>query len=194
MYRTLERSGPEMPPIADKQLEARILKAAEQLWRTDGEQGLTLRSVAREAGTTTPTLYKRFRNKEALRLAMARHFRNEAEEDFLKAVTLKESYRRFFAYIEAHLREYDLIRSYWGHFSAAPRFGRSWVLSRLVEQFGGEPEEYSTVYDTIFLLCHGASTLMSVAMDPDVLNSTRDMCIQVCDRMIENAVLLREKA
>ena len=39
-----------MPPKADKQLQERILKAAQRLWKTRGEHGLTLRAVAREAG------------------------------------------------------------------------------------------------------------------------------------------------
>src|SRR5258706_6246436 len=70
-----------MPPVADKHLEERILKAARRLWRTCGERGLTLRAVAREADTTTPTLYKRFRNKEALRLALAYRLRDERSEE-----------------------------------------------------------------------------------------------------------------
>ena len=72
-----------MPPIADKHLEERILKAALRLWRKRGEDGLTLRAVAEEADTTTPTLYKRFRNKEALRLALAYRFREELTADLL---------------------------------------------------------------------------------------------------------------
>jgi len=47
----------DMPPHADQLLEERILKAAQRLWRTRGEHGLTLRAVAREAGSTTPTVY-----------------------------------------------------------------------------------------------------------------------------------------
>ena len=42
-----------MPPHADQLLEERILKAAQRLWRTRGEHGLTLRAVAREARSTT---------------------------------------------------------------------------------------------------------------------------------------------
>lgn len=77
-----------MPPTADKHLEERILKAALRLWRKRGENGLTLRAVAHEADTTTPTLYKRFRNKEALRLALAFHFREELTADLLSSPTI----------------------------------------------------------------------------------------------------------
>jgi TetR/AcrR family transcriptional regulator, cholesterol catabolism regulator len=69
-----------MPPHADQLLQERILKTAQRLWRTRGESGLTLRAVAREAGTTTPTVYKRFRNKQALRKALAERVRLQLNE------------------------------------------------------------------------------------------------------------------
>ena len=69
-----------MPPHADQLLQERILKTAQKLWRTRGESGLTLRAVAREAGTTTPTVYKRFRNKQALRKALAERVRLQLNE------------------------------------------------------------------------------------------------------------------
>ena len=71
-----------MPRTADQHLQERVLDAAQGLWRIKGEKGLTLRAVARRAGTTTTTVYKRFRNKEAIRLALAeRVYRQLAAED-----------------------------------------------------------------------------------------------------------------
>jgi AcrR family transcriptional regulator len=80
-----------MPPISDKHLEERILKAARRLWRTRGERGLTLRAVAHEAGTTTPTLYKRFRNKQALRLALAYRLREELNAELFSSPSLEQA-------------------------------------------------------------------------------------------------------
>jgi len=60
-----------MPRQPDQEVEGHILDAAYRLWRSRGEKGLTMRAVAREAKTTTPTVYQRFRDKrdilEALR-------------------------------------------------------------------------------------------------------------------------------
>jgi len=180
-----------MPPIADKQLEERILKAALRLWRTRGEQGLTLRAVAHEASTTTPTLYKRFRNKEALRLALASRFRDELTADLLASPTIEQSHRRYLAYVESHPREYELLGSYWGQFFSAPRPVRTWMLTQLAARLGGEPGEYAAVYEGIFLLCHGASTLLSSAPNQEVREATREICTNVCDKLIGNAALLR---
>jgi len=181
-----------MPPIADKQLEERILKAALRLWRTHGEKGLTLRAVAHEAGTTTPTLYKRFRNKEALRLALAYRLREELTADLLASPTVEQSHRRYLAYVESHPREYELLRMYWGQFFSTPRPVQSWVLTQLAARLGGNPEEYKAIYEGIFLLCHGTSTLLTTAPSPEVREATREICIRVCDKLIENAALLRE--
>lgn len=55
-----------MPKRPDPQLEARVVAAAMRLLDRDGEEGITMRSVAAEAGTTTPTIYERFRDRDAL--------------------------------------------------------------------------------------------------------------------------------
>ena len=180
-----------MPPIADKYLEERILKAAQRLWRTRGEKGLTLRAVAREAATTTPTLYKRFRSKESLRVALAHRVREELTADLLSSPTIEQAHRRYLAYVEAHPREYDLLRVSWGHFFSTPRPVRGWLIAQLALRFGGRPEDYGSVYDGIFLLCHGTSTLMIAAPDEAVRVATREICIKVCDRLLENAGLFR---
>jgi len=180
-----------MPPIADKHLEERILKSAHRLLRVRGDKGLTLRAVAREASTTTPTLYKRFRNKEALRFALANRFRDELTADLLASPVIEQSHRRYLAYVESHPREYELLRLYWGHFFSTPRPVRSWLLAQLAARFGGEADQYSAVYDGIFLLCHGASTLLTSAPDQAVLEATRNICTRVCDELLRNAPLFR---
>lgn len=180
-----------MPPIPDKQLEERILKAAQRLWKTRGEAGLTLRAVAKEADTTTPTLYKRFRNKEALRLALANRFREELAADLLSSTSVEQVYRRHLAFAEAHPREYELLRLYLGHFFSTPRPVRNWVMNQIAARLGGKPEQYGSVYDGIFLLCHGASTLLTVAPEESVQIATREICIRACDRLLENAAAFK---
>lgn len=180
-----------MPPTADKHLEERILKAAQRILCARGEDGLTLRAVAREANTTTPTLYKRFRSKEALRLALARRFREEMASDLLSSPSIEDGHRRYMGYVEAHPREYELLCVHWGHFFSTPRPFRSWLLTQLAARHGGKPEEYSAVYEGIFLICHGASTLLISAPDRGVFDATRDICTKVCDEILKNALLFR---
>ena len=55
-----------MPRTADPELPHRILKAADTLWQSGGEEAVTIRGVAAEAATTTPTVYSYYTDREAL--------------------------------------------------------------------------------------------------------------------------------
>src|ERR1700704_5472056 len=102
-----------MPPTADKNLEERIMKVAQRLWRLRGARSLTLRAVAREAGTTTPTVYKRFHNKQALQIALALRFRKQLNEQVFSATTLEEATERYVRFAEEHPNEYQLLWTTW---------------------------------------------------------------------------------
>lgn len=183
-----------MPPIPDKQLEERILMAARRLWQEQGEKGLTLRGVAQAAGTTTPTVYKRFRNKEAIRVAMAIRLRDEMNADIFKSSGVEEIYRRYLAFAEANPHQYELFRLAWTELYAPgrPRPGRVWAMAQLAARFGGKSEDYGQVVDTMFLLCHGTSTLLiNAAGDSAARDAMRETCIKACDRIVEHVELFR---
>jgi len=182
-----------MPPIPDKQLEERILTAARHLWREHGEKGLTLREVARAAGTTTPTVYKRFRNKEAIRRALALRFRAELNAEIFESTCVEEVYRRYLAFAEANLHEYDLLRLSLLELigPGRPRPGRVWVLAQLAARFGGQPEDYGQILDALFLLCHGTSTMLTTGGDSVTREAIRENCIKICDRLIEHVEVFR---
>ena len=57
-----------MPRTPDPELEERIVAAALRLLDRGGDPAVTMRAVAREAGTTTPTIYERFQDRDALML------------------------------------------------------------------------------------------------------------------------------
>jgi AcrR family transcriptional regulator len=182
-----------MPPIPDKQLEERILTAARRLWREQGEKGLTLREVARAAGTTTPTVYKRFRSKETIREALALRFQAELHAELFASSCVEEVYRRHLAYAEAHPHEYELLRLSWPQLigPGRPRPGRVWVLAQLAARFGGRPEDYGHILDALFLLCHGTSALLTAGGDPVTNKAIRESCIKICDRLIEHVEIFR---
>src|SRR5262249_39262873 len=105
--------GTLMPPHADAQLEEKILKAAHRLWKVHGPASLTLRAVAREAGTTTPTVYKRFRNKQALYKALAGRVRSQLNEQLFASKSLEEVCRRYLAFVHQNPHEYQLLLHAW---------------------------------------------------------------------------------
>jgi len=155
---------------------------------------LTLRAVAHEAGTTTPTLYKRFRNKQALRLALAYRLREELNAELFSSQSLEEAHRRYLRYAEENPHEYELLGLSWGHFFSpgSPRPGRAWLLTQLAARFGGKPEQYGRAFNALFLICHGTATLLAATDDKAMREELRENCISVCDKLIANVAILRE--
>lgn len=87
-----------MPRTPNASLEAKIIAAAMRLLDRGGEEAVTLRAVAKEAGTTTPTIYERFQDRDRLMRCLAR----QGTEDFLIVFTPCKSVEAIFS---AYLRE-----------------------------------------------------------------------------------------
>ena len=87
-----------MPRHPDPELEQRILTAASRLWSRGGEKALTMRAVAKAAGTTTPTVYERYNDREDILRALRLKTRRELYAVLIPTRTLPEaihSYLRF---------------------------------------------------------------------------------------------------
>jgi AcrR family transcriptional regulator len=183
-----------MPPHADQLLEERILKAAQRLWRTRGEHGLTLRAVAREAGSTTPTVYKRFRNKQALLNTLAERFKAQLNEHLFASKTLEEVCSRYLLFAEAHPHEYQLLWHSWTDIfhPDRPRPGRAWVLTQFANRFGGRPEDYARAFYAMFLLGHGAATLLSVPGDEIARDEVRRNFLAISQTFIREMAVFRD--
>lgn len=183
-----------MPPHADLQLEEKILKAAQRLWRTRGESGLTLRAVAKEAGTTTPTVYKRFRNKQALRAALADRVRSQLNEYLFASKSLEEVCRHYLTFAETHPHEYRLLLYAWSDIFRPdlPRPGRAWLMTKFAERFGGKPADYSRPVYALMLLSHGAATLLSLPSEEIAREEVRRNFMAISETLIKQTRLFRD--
>jgi AcrR family transcriptional regulator len=179
-----------MPRVADKHLDGRILQAAQRLWRTQGQTGLTLRSVAREAGTTTTTVYKRFRNKEALLVALAQRVRARLSAEATAGATIEECCRRFLHFAEKHPHEYRLL---WGpawrelYGPGRPRPIKDWLLEKFAQRYGGQPQDYERTYYALFFLVHGAASLLIAGATASSKAQIRNNCLAICDALVADA-------
>ena len=182
-----------MPPHADQHLEERILKVAQNLWKARGEHGLTLRAVAKNAGTTTPTVYKRFKNREALLRALAARVRDQINEELFAAKSLEEVHRRYLSWAESHPHEYHLmVRSWTDIFHPdLPRPGRAWYMIQMANRFGGHPENYAQAFTTIFLLAHGAAALITTTTDTLAQAEIRDKFLFAADAVLKNIQIVK---
>ena len=185
-----------MPPHADLLLEERILKAAQKLWRTRGERGLTLRAVAREAGSTTPTVYKRFQNKQAILNTLALRVRAQLNEFLFAAASIEDVCRRYLMFVEEHPHEYQLLLHSWGDVfhPGMPRPGRAWLMAQFAKRFGGHPEDYSRPVYALFLLSHGAATLLSIPADEVSREELRSNFLAISDTIIQESRLFAPQA
>lgn len=186
-----------MPRIADPGLNQRILRAAYGLWHARGDKGLTLRAVARAAGTTTTTVYKRFRNREEIRLALAELVRERLVAQITAAGTVEEAYRRYLRYAQNHVREYTLLAGpLWAQVlgPGRPRPAKAWLEAQLADRFGGDPRDYEPFFYALFLLSHGAASLLTLAPSGPAKKEIEENCIAICDQLVKNVHVLRRES
>lgn len=183
-----------MPRTADPRLHKRILKAAHELWHARGDKGLTLRAVARVAGTTTTTVYKRFRDKEEIRLALAELVRERLVAEITAAPTLEESFRRYLRFAQKHPREYNLLAGpLWAQVigPGRPRPAKIWLESQFAARYGGAPGDFEPLFYALFLLNHGAASLLTTTSSAPAKKEIEENCIAICDQLLKSVHAFR---
>ena len=93
-----------MPRLPDAELEKRIVSAAIRLLDRGGEAAITLRAVAKEAGTSTPTIYERFSDRDGLMKKLV----DQATEDLLEILQPKTTVEAMFRIYLRHSCDYPL--------------------------------------------------------------------------------------
>lgn len=179
-----------MPRKADAQLEGRILDAAYRLWSSHGEQALTMRAVARAAGTTTPTLYERISNKGDLLSLLRRRARLKLFSAIQPARTPAQICRRVLDFSATHPHDYGLISDDWAIAFARKEHMPSleFVKQRLAKRLGGDPKQHTPLALALFALLHGTATLLNSAdRHMKISRDFRRACISACEALIQAA-------
>ena len=149
-----------MPRQADPELETRVLKAAQKLWTVGGQKSLTMRAVAKAAGTNTPAVYRRFKDRRALLRALLQKHQAALAELIRSCNSLQEVCHCLFNYALKHPREYELIASRIVITSHKPRPNFEYVVQKAGEWLGGEPEQYRPLIIALWSLVHGTAMLL----------------------------------
>jgi AcrR family transcriptional regulator len=160
-----------VPRRADPDLEGKILDAAQKLWKKGGEKALTMRTVARAAGTNTPAVYRRFRDREDILRGLIERIRLEIAAALEAASSPEEGCERYLDYALSHPREYELFyqRNYELYYS--PRSKRAGVKvvgqlakdamrRKLTEKLGGSPGDHERLLTAMWMMVHGAAILL----------------------------------
>ena len=151
-----------MPRQPDPDLEQRILAAASRLWARGGEKSLTMRAVAKAAGTTTPTVYERYRDREDILRALRIETRRELFAILSRTRTLREAVQRHLEYALDHSHAYEVLFDGVGK---PPSLHEPWpsfnlMRERLAQRRGGTPRQNTRLMLAVWSLMHGAAMLI----------------------------------
>ncbi len=160
-----------MPRHPDPDLEDRILRAADTLWRRGGEKALTMRAVARAAGTNTPAVYRRFKDREDLIRGLLLRIAVRIRQYFEQGETMEEMAEAYVDFAVKMPNEYELFYTHSAVMS--PRKGRgaprpiresrpnfAFTEQRLAKHFGGSPHDHTQTALALWALLHGTSMLL----------------------------------
>lgn len=151
-----------MPRHADPDLERRILEAASRLWARGGEKALTMRTVARMAGTTTPTVYERYRHRDDILSALRIETRRQLFEAIRTTRTLRESAQRYLEFALRHSHAYEVL---FDGVAKPPSVQEPWpsfrlLRERVAKELGGDPRQHTRLMLALWALMHGTAMLI----------------------------------
>ena len=149
-----------MPRKPDPALEARILNAARRLWIKGGDEALSMRAVARAAGTNTPAIYRRFPHRRDILRALVRKIQLDLFDALKDCKSPEEAGERTFAFAMRHRREYILITSGLLYQLAEPQPNYGFMKQRCAEWLGGNPEDYGRLVLALWSVVHGTAMIL----------------------------------
>jgi len=168
-----------LPRQADPQLEQRILDAACRLWSRGGEKALTMRGVAKAAGTTTPTIYERYQDRSDILRALRIQTRVELFAALTRTRSLRQACQRYLEYALEHPHAYEVL---FDGFAQPPSLHEPWpsfnlMRMRLAQRLGGGPRKHTRLMLSLWSLMHGTAMLM---IRGDVAGPLRTQMIHAC--------------
>jgi AcrR family transcriptional regulator len=179
-----------MPRTADPELPRRILKAADALWQSGGEEAVTIRGVAAEAGTTTPTVYNYYADREALLMALRELVFQRFSAYLQKSRDFQDACARHIEFGTSHPRDYELL------------YGRGWLERVTTDAQRTEIERYTNhlvragvdesrakhVAYPIMMMLHGVvmHRLLNKKQNP-LGRAVAAACLEACMTLLESA-------
>lgn len=151
-----------MPRYPDPEVEQRILAAASRLWARGGEKSLTMRAVAKAAGTTTPTLYERYRDRNDILKALRLKTRRELFGALQRTHTLRAAIQRQLEFALENPHAYEVL---FDGVARPPSLHEPWpsfnlMRERMAKEIGGTPQKHDRLMLAIWSLMHGTSMLI----------------------------------
>jgi AcrR family transcriptional regulator len=151
----------------DPGVEARILRAARDLWHEGGESALSMRAVAKAAGTNTPAVYRRFRTREDILRALVLRYQRQLYEQLASCRSLTELAKAFLDFALRQPREYELMMSGLLGRMTEERPNIDLLAHRCAEWFGGAARDHQELVLAIVAHAHGTAMLKLSGLFPN---------------------------
>src|SRR5258707_2715247 len=121
-----------------------------------------MRAVAKAAGTTTPTVYERYRDRDDILRALRLETRRELFAAVSKTRTLREAFE---AYLEFALKQSHAYEVLFDGVAKPPSLHERWpsfnlMRERLAERLGGNPRQHTRFMLAVWSLMHWTAMLI----------------------------------
>jgi AcrR family transcriptional regulator len=140
-----------------------------------------MRGVAKAAGTTTPTLYERYRDRDDILRAVRIQTRVELFAALSRTRSITQACERYLEFALEHPHAYEML---FDGFAQPPSLHEPWpsfnlMRLRLTERLGGTPRKRTRLMLSVWSMMHGTAMLMirgGVAgpLRPQMIHSCRD--------------------
>lgn len=179
-----------MPRPPDPDLEQHILGAASRLWARGGEKALTMRAVAKAAGTTTPTVYERYRDRDDILKALRLKTRSQLFAALSRTRTLRQAVERHLGFALEHSHAYEVL---FDGVAKPPSLHEPWptfnlIRERVRQRLGGTPRQHTRLMLVLWSLMHGTAMLIirgrfEGALRRQAVHACLDGCEAIVDCM-----------
>jgi len=160
-----------LPRHPDPGLEDRVLRAADSLWKRGGAKALTMRAVARTAGTNTPAVYRRFKDRDDLVRGILLRVAERVRKHFEQGETLEGMCGAYLEYALKNPHDYclffeeaRLLNVPRGREGPRPiresRPNFDFAEKMAAKELGGTPEDHTTLALEMWALLHGTATML----------------------------------
>ncbi len=151
-----------MPRKADPNLENVIVTAATRLLDKHGLEAVTMRDVAAAAGTTTPTLYERFVDRDALLVGILDHCAYEMAARMQITRNLHSMCEVFLDYFIEYPNRIHLIHTVWPQTVSTERKRPTYDLAveRLKKQHGHSHKQAEDIAQALMAILLGTAMMM----------------------------------
>jgi AcrR family transcriptional regulator len=167
-----------MPRHPDPDLEDRVLRAADALWKRGGTKALTMRAVARAAGTNTPAVYRRFKDRDDLVRGILLRVAGRLRKHFEQGETLQGMGEAYLDYALKNPNDYRLFFEEARLLNVAkgrggPRPIREsrpnfdFAEKMAAKELGGVPEDHTTLALEMWALLHGTAMMIIAKAIPE---------------------------